>query len=70
MRIEFDRSVDAAYIYVQDGDTRVDETQEVRDGVVADFDAEGKLVGIEVLNASKNLPAGVVEQSSKDTLTA
>lgn len=52
MRIEYDKEVDALFIRIQEKD--VARTQEVSNGVNVDFDAEGKLIGLEVLGAAKN----------------
>ena len=44
--------------YVHLGDAAVTDSEEVAPGVVLDFDAEGRVVGVELLNASKTLAAG------------
>jgi uncharacterized protein YuzE len=53
----YDPEADAAYIYL--ADATVAESEEVADGVVLDFDDGGRVVGIEVLNASRTLRDGV-----------
>jgi uncharacterized protein YuzE len=50
MKIEYDRQADAMYIRLKAG--IVAESEEVRTGVVLDFDAEGKVLGIEMLDVS------------------
>ena len=58
MKIEIDKEVDAAYIYLED-QIRTEEaarTITVNENIILDFDSSNRLVGIEVLNASKNLP--------------
>ncbi|MFT2707646.1 DUF2283 domain-containing protein [Clavibacter zhangzhiyongii] len=68
MRITYDASVDAAYIYLTGiiGDGEVDTTIHSlltpgdRGEVALDFDADGRLLGIEVLHASAVLPAAVL----------
>ena len=50
MKIEYDRQADAMYIRLKAG--VVAESEEVRPGVVLDFDAEGKVLGIEMLDVS------------------
>ena len=52
----FDPEADAVYIYLGEGD--VAETEEVAPNVMLDFDAEGRVVGVEVLTASKVLAPG------------
>ena len=49
MIIEYDKSIDALYIRIEV--TEIARTEEVEEGVNLDFNAEGKLVGIEILNA-------------------
>jgi len=36
-------------------DTPIEESDEVEPGVILDYDADGNVVGIEVLNASKKI---------------
>ena len=50
MKIEYDRQADAMYIRLKIG--IVAESEEVRPGVVLDCDAEGKVLGIEMLDVS------------------
>ena len=49
MILEYDRQVDALYIRIQE--VKVARTEELDEGVNLDFDADGKLIGIEILNA-------------------
>ena len=51
MKIEYDRRADAMYIRLRAG--TVVESDEVRPGVVLDFDADGKVLGIEMLDVSE-----------------
>ncbi len=50
MKISYDKATDSLYIHLADR-ASVD-SDEVNDGVVLDFDANGALVGIDVQNAS------------------
>ncbi|NCZ74909.1 MAG: DUF2283 domain-containing protein, partial [Betaproteobacteria bacterium] len=50
MKIEYDQRADAMYIRLRAG--TVVESDEVRPGVVLDFDADGKVLGIEMLDLS------------------
>jgi uncharacterized protein YuzE len=56
MKTHYDPEADA--LYVRFAEKPIVESEEVADGVVLDFDAEGRIVGIEVLDASKHLAAG------------
>lgn len=49
MRI--DQKADAVYVNLTDRD--VENSEEVADGIVVDYDAAGNIVGIEILDASK-----------------
>lgn len=57
MKFEYDKDVDAAYIYLEDtiGNGEVDKTIELNNNIIIDFDKKGKLIGIEILDASKVL---------------
>ncbi len=52
MKITYDKEVDAMYLYFQFG-KKVARTVELADLLTADLDARGKVIGIEVLCASK-----------------
>jgi len=56
MKTIYDPESDA--LYVRFADTPVAESEEVADGVVLDFDGDGKIVGFEFLNAQKHIAAG------------
>ncbi len=51
MKIEFDPLADAMYIQLAEGD--VEKTEEVKPGMMFDYDADGNVLGIEVLYVSK-----------------
>ncbi len=51
MRIEYDQQADAMYIRLRAG--AVAESDEVRPGVVFDFDDQGRVLGIEMLDVSE-----------------
>lgn len=52
MKITYDREVDALYIRFRE--TTVT-TKHLAEGIAADYDSEGRLAGIEVLDAAKRL---------------
>ena len=56
MNITYSSESDA--LYVRFSDAPVAETEEVRPGIMLDFDASGRIVAIEVLDASVHLPTG------------
>jgi uncharacterized protein YuzE len=51
MKLEFDPVADAAYFEISPAD--VETTKEIEPGIIADYDADGHLVGIEILSVSK-----------------
>ena len=55
MKLEYDKEVDAAYLYLEHPikDGEVKKTIELNENIIIDFDEKGKLLGMEILNASK-----------------
>jgi len=49
---------DADALYLRLAEAKVIESEEIRPGIVFDFDAEGRVVGIEILDASEHIAAG------------
>ena len=56
MKASYDAVTDALYLRL--ADAPVAESEEVRPGIVLDFDAAGRLVAIEVLDAKEHLASG------------
>jgi uncharacterized protein YuzE len=56
MNLKYDAEADA--LYVGFSEARIIESEEVRPGIVFDYDAEGRVVGIEILDASEHLANG------------
>ena len=56
MKTTYDPDADA--LYVRFADLPAVESEEVADGVVLDFDVDGKIVGFEFLDARKHIAAG------------
>ena len=52
MRITYDHEVDALYIRFKEATVT---TKHLAEGIAADYDAEGRLAGIEILDAIKRL---------------
>lgn len=70
MRIQYDPSADAAYIQIADAvgrggvaSTYLCDPREVHGMINIDFDADGRIVGIEVMDASKRLPSETLKAS-------
>jgi len=65
MKITYDKEVDAAYIYLVDSidKGKAVKTIQLNNNIILDFDKEGKLLGVEVLDASKLLNKEILLQS-------
>ncbi len=50
MRLKIDKDSDALYFRLDEN--RIVESEEVRPGVILDYDTKGQVVGIEILNIS------------------
>ena len=53
MKVTYDPEVDALTIILSD--VAVEESDEAKPGVILDYDIEGNIVGLEILNASKRV---------------
>ena len=51
MKIEFDQAADALYIELAEGE--IESTEEIKPGVILDYDADGNVLGVEMLYISK-----------------
>ncbi len=54
MEITYDTKADALYIRLKDGE--FGSNMEIEEGIVLDLDKEGRLLGLEILDASKRIP--------------
>ena len=64
MKIEYDKDVDAAFIYFKDiEEGEVVQSISLNDSVNIDLDAEERTLGIEITNASKNLPQSAIKSA-------
>lgn len=53
MKITYDEKRDLLYIYLKKEGIKVAKTETIAPGIFIDFDAEGKPMGIEILDASE-----------------
>jgi uncharacterized protein YuzE len=62
MKLTYDKDADAAYIYlkhpVKHGEAA--RTVTMKENIILDFDKSNKLIGVEILNASKMLDKSVL----------
>lgn len=61
-KLEYDPAADAACIRFSS--EPVLESEEVSQGIVLDYDRDGHIVGMEVLNARTNLPPAVLDDAA------
>ena len=54
MKIHYDQQVDALYIRLDDSD--IIESEEVKEGIILDYNNQDQVVGIEILKISKRIP--------------
>ncbi|MGD0623700.1 MAG: DUF2283 domain-containing protein [Thermodesulfobacteriota bacterium] len=66
MRIEYDREVDALYIRLQE--KYVARTVELEEGLNIDLDEKGKLIGLEVLDATERYSLADIFNISTENL--
>lgn len=53
MKVKYDQEVDV--LTIRFSDTPIEESDENKPGVILDYDKAGKIVGLEILNASKQI---------------
>ena len=53
MKIKYDKETDI--LYVRFLETKIAESDEQKSGIIMDYDADGNMVGLEVLNASEKI---------------
>ena len=68
VRVEYDQKADAMYIWLRK--TKHEKRAEPAENVVIDLDKNGRIIGIEVLDASKNLGKELVTKILNTEKTA
>jgi uncharacterized protein YuzE len=64
MKITYDQEANAAYVYFKDiAPGEVKNTISLNESVNIDLDEEGITLGIEILDASKNLPSSTLKSA-------
>jgi len=53
MKVKYDKNLDI--LYLSFSDEKVFESDEEKKGIILDYSNDGKIVGIELLNASKQM---------------
>ena len=60
MKVHFDKQTDAIYFRLDD--SRVVESEEVKPGIILDYNERDQVVGVEILNAAKRVPEASLKQ--------
>ena len=60
MKVHFDQKSDALYFRLDD--SKIMESEEVKPGIVLDFNDKNQVVGIEILGVGKRVPASNLKQ--------
>ena len=55
MKVTVDKETDALYMRLSD--TRIHDSEEVKPGIILDYDEKNNLVGIEILRVSERVPS-------------
>ena len=55
MKVTVDKKADALYMRLSD--TRIHDSEEVKPGIILDYDEQNHLVGIEILRISERVPS-------------
>ena len=63
MKVRYDPDSDILYIVVREGP--VEDTITVDDDIYIELDEEGKIIGIEIWRASRNIIENIIQQISK-----
>ena len=66
MKIEFDKDADAIYIEFSSG--KFASNKKIDNDTVIDFDKDGNILGIEIINASKRIAKGFLSDISVKNL--
>ncbi|HEV2897066.1 MAG TPA: DUF2283 domain-containing protein [Pseudaminobacter sp.] len=62
LKVEYDAAANGAYIRFSS--EPVLESEEVADGIILDYDTEGHIVGMEVLDARQHLPPTMLTKAA------
>lgn len=54
MKIQYDKIADAIYLYLKKG--KVSKTIKMEDRLIVDIDKNGKIIGLEILGISSQVP--------------
>ena len=62
MKVKYDEKADA--MYIRFSESPYFESDEIKDGIIVDYDKDGKVIGFEILDVSDKLPKGSLSKIS------
>jgi len=65
MKIQYDKQADAMYIYLKEKG-KIEETVKVNENIFVDVDKKGNIIGIELLEISKQVPQKEINKISME----
>jgi len=66
MRFHYDKKEDA--LYIRFNENHYQKSEEIQEGIIFDYNKNGKIIGIEVLDASRKFPPQFKSQFKKQKL--
>jgi len=60
MKVHFDEKIDALYFRLDD--SKIVESEEVKPGIVLDYNDKNQVVGVEILNVKKWVPEASLKE--------
>lgn len=67
MKFHYDKKEDA--FYLRFNENVYEESDEVKEGIILDYDKNGKIIGIEILDASQRLPRKFKSELAKKKMS-
>lgn len=66
MKLRFDSRNDALYLRLDE--SAIVESEEVKPGLIVDYDAKGNVVGVEILGVGKRVPEAMLKNLQFETV--
>ena len=60
MKVHFDEKIDALYFRLDD--SKIVDSEEVKPGIVLDYNDKNQVVGVEILNVKKRVPEASLKE--------
>jgi len=60
MKVHFDEKTDALYFRLDD--SKIVDSEEVKPGIVLDYNGKNQVVGVEILNVKKRIPEASLKE--------